>query len=67
MAKSGSILHIDSNFTIWIKVDKSKDGIPTPEDYQEWEYHNGIGGIFMTTRPKEQQPKDLKDPLPSWI
>lgn len=51
----------------WVKVDKSRDGIPTPEGYQEWEYHNSVGGIIMSTRPKEQQPKDLKDPMTVWI
>lgn len=53
--------------TGWIKAHKSRDGIPTPEGYQEWEYHNAVGGIIMTTRPKEQQPKDLKDPMTVWI
>lgn len=53
--------------TGWIKADKSRDGIPTTENYQEWEYHNSVGGIIMSTRRKGLQPKDLKDPMTVWI
>lgn len=53
--------------TGWIKVDKSRDGIPTPEGCQKWEFHNAVGGIIMSTRRKEVRPKDLKDPRTDWI
>lgn len=52
---------------MWIKANKSRDGIPTPEGCQEWEFHNAIGGIIMSTRRKDIQPKDLKNPMTVWI
>jgi hypothetical protein len=53
--------------TGWVKVNKTRDGIPTPNNCQEWEYHNAVGGIIMSTRPKSKQPKDLKDPTTVWV